>query len=342
MSEKIRIIFKSIGWITYICFTVLAVQFTKSVLQQYQAKETFMAQSFKPIKRLPTIMFCLEKRDDWQTWKLHHDVWLKYEIEASSMENENETLISEQVSDTCFKHNFTMGSSLRKSSGRRTFSMFFPYGNHTWPLSVRLIFTSEENSYGIFDFEWFDGDPYDKKLELGHAYWFSIKPLEYYSLGNDAECGNETFLDQWKKYIEANNISFSPKCEKKCAPFTFLATDELTLCPSHEKNNIVCNKYENFMPNYNEFKKKFKRSCHILEYGGKNTNDFRINPESVSVMYFFAQPKMTIETQERLVFDEVGMIGSVGGTLGMCIGFSFTGITSTILEYLESRIQNIF
>ena len=197
MSEKIRILFRSIGWIIYIGFTILAGNFTKSVIEQYQSKDTFMAQSFQPIKKLPTIMFCMEKRDHWQTWTLHHDILIGYGIEASSPENENETVSFEQVSDVCFKVNFTMRSSLRKSSGRRVFSIDFPHGNHTWPLSMRIIFTSEANYYGIFNGEWFDGDPYDMKLEMGHNYWFSIKPFEYHSLDKDNECGNESFLDQF-------------------------------------------------------------------------------------------------------------------------------------------------
>ena len=34
-------------------------------------------------------------------------------------------------------------------------------------------------------------------------------------------------------------------------------------------------------------------------------------------------------------FDAIGMIGSVGGTLGMFIGFSMTGTVSFLLSYLK-------
>ena len=46
-----------------------------------------------------------------------------------------------------------------------------------------------------------------------------------------------------------------------------------------------------------------------------------------------------INFNENYVFDAVGMIGSVGGTLGMCIGFSFSGLTSHVLSFVKSKIK---
>ena len=80
-----------------------------------------------------------------------------------------------------------------------------------------------------------------------------------------------------------------------------------------------------------------------MEYVGKLTYEGLLpNNKTAILTYTLAQPEMTVEYQERLVFDEVGMIGSVGGTLGMCIGFSFSGITSTILDFITSKIQIYF
>ena len=85
------------------------------------------------------------------------------------------------------------------------------------------------------------------------------------------------------------------------------------------------------------------RPCNILEYVGKTTQETVMKTsDEVTIAYGFAQPEMTVEYKERLVFDEVGIIGSVGGTLGMCIGFSFSGITSTLLEFITSKIQLYF
>ena len=51
---------------------------------------------------------------------------------------------------------------------------------------------------------------------------------------------------------------------------------------------------------------------------------------------------MTLHYTERYVFDVVGFVGSVGGTLGMCIGFSFIGLTSTVLDFIKTRMKSYF
>ena len=40
--------------------------------------------------------------------------------------------------------------------------------------------------------------------------------------------------------------------------------------------------------------------------------------------------------EEYLVQDFVGMLGSIGGTLGLFVGFSFLGGISSILHYLKN------
>ena len=45
--------------------------------------------------------------------------------------------------------------------------------------------------------------------------------------------------------------------------------------------------------------------------------------------------------EEYLIYDAISMVGSVGGTLGMCIGFSFTGIISFLMKILQQGISII-
>ena len=48
--------------------------------------------------------------------------------------------------------------------------------------------------------------------------------------------------------------------------------------------------------------------------------------------------------QEYLIYDTMGMIGSIGGTLGMFIGFSMTGTISWTISYLKKfkTLRKIF
>ena len=45
--------------------------------------------------------------------------------------------------------------------------------------------------------------------------------------------------------------------------------------------------------------------------------------------------------EEYLIYDEVGLIGSVGGTFGMFIGFSFANIVSLILNQIQISALDI-
>ena len=51
---------------------------------------------------------------------------------------------------------------------------------------------------------------------------------------------------------------------------------------------------------------------------------------------------MTLHYTEGYVLDVLGFVGSVGGTHGMCIDFSFIGLTSTVLDFIKSRKKTYF
>ena len=44
--------------------------------------------------------------------------------------------------------------------------------------------------------------------------------------------------------------------------------------------------------------------------------------------------------QEYVVYDAIGIIGSVGGTLGLFIGFSFSGLISGLIEFCSKYVKS--
>ena len=57
---------------------------------------------------------------------------------------------------------------------------------------------------------------------------------------------------------------------------------------------------------------------------------------------FGSSNSMTILYEEYLIYDVISMIGSVGGTLGMCIGFSFTGVLSILMKMIKNGFCRMF
>ena len=57
-------------------------------------------------------------------------------------------------------------------------------------------------------------------------------------------------------------------------------------------------------------------------------------------LHFLSPPKISVK-EEYLIYDAVSMVSAIGGTLGLCVGFSFTGLISCLLRYLELGIKRI-
>ena len=69
-DNKAHSIIFGIEWLVYLGFCLLAGYFMKDVIEQYQAKETYLGQSLKPITKLPTITFCVD--NDEHKFKINH------------------------------------------------------------------------------------------------------------------------------------------------------------------------------------------------------------------------------------------------------------------------------
>ena len=62
------------------------------------------------------------------------------------------------------------------------------------------------------------------------------------------------------------------------------------------------------------------------------TKLFPINDIEV---YWNFPSNIVIVNQEYLVYDCIGMVGSVGGTLGMFLGFSFLDLMFSLVNHLQ-------
>ena len=82
--------------------------------------------------------------------------------------------------------------------------------------------------------------------------------------------------------------------------------------------------------------------CTRLEYTWLETQDFLA--EQNCKMTFILQmgsPKRVSVNEEYLIYDFVAMISAIGGTLGLCIGFSFFDFCDLILRYSEKGVQKM-
>ena len=87
------------------------------------------------------------------------------------------------------------------------------------------------------------------------------------------------------------------------------------------------------------------KPCHIHEYFGEESLDYKTakrkdNGTEFVFLYRFNDEKPVTIYEEYFVYDEIGLISSIGGTLGLCIGFSFTSVVSCLLNFLQ-KLENL-
>ena len=55
--------------------------------------------------------------------------------------------------------------------------------------------------------------------------------------------------------------------------------------------------------------------------------------------YHFASPGLKVKYLEYLTFDPISLLGTIGGTLGIYIGFSCSGLFSRTFELVEDKFM---
>ena len=343
-AQRVRVICTFINWILFLGFFSMAGYFMANVLNQYQLKKTNLAQSLEPIWKIPTIVICV---NDSVVWRYKEHITIAYQRQELQIgkpkfiQSANETVEVSQIQMRCFKLNSTMTTPLPQRFDR---NIKIELKKTAMSNTVKIYFTSEENSYGVFKNQWWDGKVFQQNLEGQKWARISLQPYEYRYLDDQEKCSLETNLQRWQYLVKKANFSH---CPKKCSLIQCMS-NILPMCDwtTEDFEARKCAK-EVLEDTWDEFKSEpgYKRPCLIIEYSGTKVAEKirkENKPTQMDFSYEFSPPMMSIVYQEYLLFDMIGLIASVGGTLGMCIGFSFTGVADTILEFMSNRIINSF
>ena len=83
-----------------------------------------------------------------------------------------------------------------------------------------------------------------------------------------------------------------------------------------------------------------KKSCITLGINGNLNIDVRNSSQKSFeklFFYFIVAPGKMKVSEEYLIHDFIGVIASIGGTLGLFIGFSFTNISSFLFNLMKDN-----
>ena len=202
--------------------------------------------------------------------------------------------------------------------------------------------TSEENAYGIIFNDWLHGNVLQVSPDYG-VNIYQLKTTKQKRLKLHTNCtedmSNRCVID-WIN----NSLTIAAAkgiCSRPCLPTSFPASNEslklFSECETMEE--YKCNVYN--VHNDLEIHKTCPTHCSITEYSGNflfKVQNYKVTDRIVFMKYQLAPKKIEVN-EEYLLYDEVGLIGSVGGTLGLFIGFSFSGVIFNAIDYLRTLIS---
>ena len=195
--------------------------------------------------------------------------------------------------------------------------------------TLDLFFTSEKNSYGIGDSWWVNGKVMKTHIEKGMYKAIELKPEQYNYIATDNKCSYQSFYECISQFIAANFKGSPSKCSLMSLP-------SLEIC----KINISIEVEQEFRSTYATAVELCpKKLCITLQYNGEETYYKKLRNKNITVQLGYSIPSnLKTLREEYLICDAITMVGSVGGTLGMCIGFSFSGMISFLINLMQNVI----
>ena len=196
--------------------------------------------------------------------------------------------------------------------------------------------TSPSDIYGNLFGKWFDLEPFKTTLDFGN--WYTInfkKTLQLFYFCN-WETDPQSYYDCFAQLVSYAN---STNCTKNCLSTRIVqgylpAMKDLSMlknCTSIEElcgekdptavklhfNNSMCSKPCNIT--------QFNANVEYKDYG------FEKNAQSISMLLSYQSSDIEV-FEEYPIYDLSGMLGSIGGSLGICVGFSIFDVLSKIVD----------
>ena len=343
---------KLLHWIIYISLMAISFWFTWGVIDKFAKQETAIRQYEGQIEAHPTMVICgFSLLEEYQEY--FSIGYMTYQSDGLSVENEvvlkmgenylensgeivNLTNIHTRFNYRCFAINTNRNVDKRDTEIK---ILFLEPTLQTFFIQIHIFFTSEKNSFGVTRREWRDGEVYSSIISAGVKRNITFTVEKYINL----KCNEESFYEHVTSRLSKQSFD---KCNDTCL-MTSLPNDLFPICTNvnewYDKKGdtqeresdcnwrIVHNLIKNVTNN-----KKHQKTCIRTQYSGVY---HEILEGETGIRYSFTLPLKAKVYEEYFIIDSIQLIGSVGGTLGMFIGFSFSNLIICIIEYIQSFMK---
>ena len=334
--------FKITEWILYLGLCILSAYFMEGVLDKYFSEKTSFTQSEEPIEDAPVITICFTESEyeygsdfileyGFHIGEVFHSIILKAGESLTLLEKD---VYLEKLTTLNFGNCYKISS--KSPPITKIFAQISLHFNEAvmstdLQFKLKVFITSEKNSYGVAANAWLNGRIVKMDIEKEISKTVDLKPEKYDYL-TSRNCSHESFYECFSRLYQEKLKLYSMI---ECSPITL---PRLPMCKLNELNHkeFVALSWE-VLKEIQE-NTKCPKLCSTLGYYGEITSEPNIWNSTFSFGYGFASSNTLREYKEYYIYDVISMIGSVGGTLGMCVGFSFTGVISCLFNRIYKRI----
>ena len=343
--------FQIIEYILFFGLCGLSGVFMHGVLDKFFSGKTNFSQSQEEsITELPTITFCFSKPNKSITkyeygsnFKIRYMIIdkniLKYDSiflkERENVKLLNETIYLEEIRTLYYGHCFKLTSEMTSNYMIKEETKISIYFNNSivkedLPTSSEIFVTSEKNSNGVVFSDYRYGKIIKIQVNKGMVKGIDLKAYRYSYLTTNSKCSHDSLYECLSRLI----ISDLKKLPSQCS---MVSLPSLPVC----KINITHEEEENFWSLVKNGSGQCSsiKLCITSEYSGEEAYYANVDNKSISFELIYRIPSnSTTFYEEYYVYDGINTIGSIGGTLGMCIGFSFAGLISSLMNILQCTI----
>ena len=190
--------------------------------------------------------------------------------------------------------------------------------------NINVFVASPETWYGIITLSWPFFDLKQQSLYFNKLYWIDMKVT------------NISYQNGYKSIENCiENLMATHNGCKKCSPFFFFSKSKKLMSCQSIKDNKCWYYWSFYGKNYNEYKRCLKpRQTTLYNAESKPLKKSSPRRETVELTFTYSSDQIKIE-EETLIIGTSSYIGSVGGSLGLFLGFS-------VFTYLSCFIDKLF
>ena len=344
---------KIVEWFLYLSLCGISFIFTRTVFEQFQSKATGFLQKGEPILENPTITFCFEENNLNLEFGKNFNITLGNKV-GTRANGLNQKSVPLSVGDTFYRNDTSKVVRVEKILNEEDFTCykitpdFLILGQWVYHIikfdptldqnklpTVHAHVTSENNSYGMVKEFWLDGKQLSYILRPGFKskQKIVVSPEKIIRLEVHSKCRKEPFYECYGNYllveVAYGNCS---KCFFQTLPPKVLSKGKI--CKTKEE--IECAKAIENLAWWNLPKGKCGMPCTLLQYIERSQVRYHEgNHHKVSFYYMISNVDEVVVKEEYVIYDIIGMIGAVGGTLGLFIGFSIFDFSLSLFGYLQ-------